>query len=635
MIKQIAGIVLTVLFSSVYGADPKYPVSSIPEELRKDVNVVVREDQMTFKIHSKSRSTLKVLLVVTIMNGNGKHWATNDIGYDKLTKITSFKGTAYDAQGNVIKKLRSNEIYDQSDFDGSLYSDNRFKSADLSQNIYPYTVEFEYETEHKFLYSIPSSTIIPAEKTSVQHASYSLIYPEGLEPRYRTHNVDVSPKKEKTPDGFHMLSWSFENLKPIRFEPLGPPSERIVPIILAAPSSFEYGGYAGSMNTWKEYGEWQALLIKDRDKLPESTKQKVREITKDLVTTEEKAKAIYEYLQNKTRYVSVQLGIGGLQPFDATLVDQTGYGDCKALSNYTVAMLREVGVKSYYTKINAGPNARDVISDFPSHQSNHIIVAVPNDKDTLWLECTDQSNPFGYLGTFTGDRKGLMITEEGGKLVHTTRYAADKNVLSRSADVFVEITGDATAKVQTTYSGLQYENGRLDANLNNPDDQKSWLQKNTFIPSFDITAFKMVNHKDKIPSAVVNVDLSLKRLATVSGKRLFLTPNLMNRSTYIPEKVEARKTPVVRRMAYTHIDTIRYHLPEGIYPEFLPAPVKLSSQFGEYEASFTIDQGNMIYIRKITMKKGEFPAESYNALIDFYRNLNKADNTKIVFLSKT
>jgi hypothetical protein len=109
----------------------------------------------------------------------------------------------------------------------------------------------------------------------------------------------------------------------------------------------------------------------------------------------------------------------------------------------------------------------------------------------------------------------------------------------------------------------------------------------------------------------------------------------MNRFTYIPDKVESRKTNVIRRAAYTDLDTIRYHLPEGIYPEFLPEPVKLKTKFGEYEATYKVDQGNLVYIRKLKMNKGEFPPETYQEMIDFFKGMNKADNTKLVFMSKT
>jgi hypothetical protein len=88
-------------------------------------------------------------------------------------------------------------------------------------------------------------------------------------------------------------------------------------------------------------------------------------------------------------------------------------------------------------------------------------------------------------------------------------------------------------------------------------------------------------------------------------------------------------------MAYTDIDTIRYALPEDIYPEFLPEPVRMKSVFGEYESSFKIDQGSLLYVRKVKMNKGEYPADSYNQLIDFYKGMNKADNIKMVFISKT
>lgn len=341
-------------------------------------------------------------------------------------------------------------------------------------------------------------------------------------------------------------------------------------------------------------------------------------------------------MQNRTRYVSIQLGIGGFQPFEASVVDNTGYGDCKALSNYMASMLDVVGIPSHYALIRAGAGAAKMKTDFPSSQFNHAVVAVPNGADTLWLECTSQTNPFGYIGTFTGDRQALIITDTGAKIVNTTSYGTDHNTQIRSAHVTLTTSGDASAKITTVYSGTQYENEGLCFLLDNQyDEQKKWIQENTHIASFDIKSFHIKNVKEKNPSAVVTLDLALRKLAAVSGKRLFITPNLMNRSTYVPEKVTERKTNVVRRTTYMDIDSIHYTLPEGLYPEFLPEPITIQSAFGEYEASFKVDDKGLLYIRKIKMNKGEFPPSSYPTMIDFYKNINKADNTKLVFLNKT
>jgi hypothetical protein len=244
--------------------------------------------------------------------------------------------------------------------------------------------------------------------------------------------------------------------------------------------------------------------------------------------------------------------------------------------------------------------------------------------------------PYGFIGTHTDNRFGLMVTEDGGKLRRTTYYAAEKNLQSTVADVILDATGNAKAKVVTNYSGLQYENNGLAFVLSNTsEEQKKWIQENTQIPTFDVGQFSMTNKKDKIPTATVKMDLSLTKYASVSNKRIFLTPNLMNRSTFMPEKVENRKTPFVLSRGYTDIDTIKYHIPESMYPEFLPPASKFTSRFGTYESGFQLDQGSLIYFRKMTRKDGEFPAEAYQELIDFYKSINKADNTKLVFLSKT
>jgi len=445
----------------------------------------------------------------------------------------------------------------------------------------------------------------------------------------------VQPSIELLANGMESMTWTFLNLKPDQIESNGPGSEEVVARLLVAPTEFEFSGYAGTMKTWSDYGKWQQSLNKDRNILPEQTKNKIKELTKNLPTDEEKVKAVYEYVQNKTRYVGIQLGIGGWQPFPASVVDEVGYGDCKGLSNYTVALLQAAGIKGYYTIIRGGRNERAINPEFPSNQFNHIVVSVPNGKDTLWLECTSQTNPFGYQGKFTEDRWALMVTEDGGKLVRTINYRPEQNVQSRTAEVRLDEAGNAKAKIRTTSKGLQYENGNLEYYISSPDKQKKWIEANTKIPNFNIDTYSVKENKGKLPSAIVNLNLTLNRYASVSGKRLFITPNLMNRWSHVPEKMIERKTDVVTRSNFIDYDTIVFNLPENLYPEFLPEPVKINSKFGEYEASFNFDAGKVTYIRRVKVWKGRFPKETYNEFVDFYKNVSKADNVKLVFLNKT
>lgn len=283
-------IVLLSLITVIgYAADPKYPVVLIPAGLQENANVVIRNEEMVFKILSKSRAIFSVKSAYTILNEKGNRYATEVVAYDKLSKINRFEAVAYDAMGKQIKKLKNSEFYDQSAFDGfSLYSDNRIKAANVEQNTYPYTVEFEYEIEYKFLFFIPSYTLLHSENVSLEKSSYTLVFPKELEPRYKTQNVIKEVSQQKTAEGLESLVWRFENVTPLTFERNGPLREEMITKISAAPSAFSYEGYEGNMNSWTEFGHWINSLNKGRDALPEETIQKIKQLTSTLKTTEEK-----------------------------------------------------------------------------------------------------------------------------------------------------------------------------------------------------------------------------------------------------------------------------------------------------------------------------------------------------------
>ena len=79
----------------------------------------------------------------------------------------------------------------------------------------------------------------------------------------------------------------------------------------------------------------------------------------------------------------------------ASDVDKLGYGDCKALTNYTKTLLDAVDVESYYTVVYGGKRIRNIDKEFSATEGNHVILCLPNEEDYIWLECTSQKTPFG------------------------------------------------------------------------------------------------------------------------------------------------------------------------------------------------------------------------------------------------
>jgi hypothetical protein len=81
--------------------------------------------------------------------------------------------------------------------------------------------------------------------------------------------------------------------------------------------TFHLENVDGSAKSWKEFGQWYSSeILTGTTILPEETKAKMSPVG-DEKNPIMKAKLIYDYVQQKSRYVSIQVGIGGWKPMDA------------------------------------------------------------------------------------------------------------------------------------------------------------------------------------------------------------------------------------------------------------------------------------------------------------------------------
>ena len=618
-------------------AQSEYKADAIPAALKENAHSVVRRQETVFTVKSPGEATERIHSVITILDKEADDQATMAVWYDKLSKITNLEGSLYDADGKLIKKLKKSDIRDYSSYgDYNLFDDNRFKSAVFpKQPTYPYTVEFLVETTEHNLMFYPTWMPQRKEYVAVEQASYTIQMPAGLALRYKEDNLSTPVTQTTLADGGKAYTWKLVDRLAVEFEPLSPPAREQLPAVYTAPTDFEVQGYKGSVTSWNDIGRFYDKLNDGRDQIPADVRQSVTELTKDEPTKRGKVQKLYQLLQHQTRYVSVQLGIGGWQTIEADKVAASKYGDCKALTNYTKALLKAANITAYTALVRAGADEADVQVDFPSFQFNHVILCVPDGRDTLFLECTAGYGVTGYTGNFTGNRHALLVLPGGGRLINTPVYRPTDNRQERQLQITVGEQGDATARVKTRYSGLQQESCARAVHTMNHEDQRNWLLKRISLPAFELTSFSYVEQPvGTLPVVTETMDLDIRHWATASGSRLYLPLNPLSTLSPAAPLTQARKASLYLRPSYDFedSDTITYQLPKGYRPEFMILPVAIHSKFGDYAAQASVDGDRVRYTRRVRMQGGRFPATAYADWVDFRKKVAKADRMQMVFV---
>ena len=627
---KISSLCVVIFFSCIIAlkAQDYYSVASISPEMIKNADAVVRLQEETFTINSISSASYNIREIVTILNEDALHMSVYFGSEDKFHTYHFGKITIYNKDGKKVKSFGTGELKPWTSSSGTnIYDDVFYEYVDPEYMIYPFTAEITFSISYNETFDLPDWSYYSAYNVSVEKSTFTVSVPSDYKLRYFEQNITkkaeiLTSAKNTT------YKWSIENIPALETEPFSVSLEKYSPAVFLAPSDFLYGGKKGNTETWKNYGSFVEILNNGRDILPEETQLKVREIASSTNDTIAIIKKLYKYMQDKTRFVSIQKGIGGLQPIEAEKVDKTSYGDCKALSNYMKALLKIAGIKSFATDIKAGEDEDNIYEDFPFNQFNHVILCVPYRSDTIWLECTSQRKPFNYLGSFTDDRECILITEKGGVKIHTQVYKSEQNLYANKALVTIDNAGNGTASIVTKYSYLFFDNRWSMLYLDN-ENQKKALTNSIDIPGFTLTSFSFKQPDVDKPVMYEELSLKLTKYATLLGDRILLPVNLMNRIDRLPSNAADRKMDIEFKRERMLIDTIIYSLPSGYAAASVPQPMEYSSPFASYRAE-VINKGNeIIYVRKIRYNKGIYPASQYPQLLEFNKNVATADNTKI------
>lgn len=618
---------LFILLFPLWGMAQKYSVISIPQKLKSHADAIIRDEEINIDINKANEVWIIHTKVITILNPAGKYFGAIRINYNKSRPVRSVSGSLYDANGQLIRKFKKSDFEDVSSVqDFSLFEDKREKRLLPSASVYPYTIKYQYEQKYKFSLYLPKWIPVIASGIAVQKSSFKVSTPEDIPLRYYEQQlqkslIDSSDKNKIT------YTWTITNMPTLADEPYSLPLFKAnVPLVIVSPVRFEYYGMKGSFHDWKEYGKWvYDHLLKGRDGLPESTVNHIHQLIDGLSSPKEIAEKIYTYAKHKNRYISIQIGKGGFEPMIASEVDKVSYGDCKALVNYMMALLKVAGIPSYYTEVYAGDQNISLLPDFASAaQGNHIILCVPFGQDTTWLECTNKYMPFGYLGTFTGNRNVLICTPQGGILTHTLKYPDSVNKQKQTAQFVLDSIGNLQGNMTTLFKGLLYEN-RLPFEMITHSRK---IKKVKAIYSFlqmDILKYHLAFKKQALPMAKENISFTSPRYAATGENSLIIPLNPVNRFQDIPRMVKNRKNKLYIAHGYVMTDSLSYTFPSGYTLSLIPENISLNKPFGSYTTQIKTGNNKLVYIRTLKVHSGYYPAKNYADFITFLSQVSGYD----------
>lgn len=611
-------------------AQQDYDIKKIPATLLKNADRVVRYQHAEFDLNSPSKGKYNFYEVQTLLNQSAADELSFSFNSNKFKTLSSVTVRLLDAQGNEFRKYTKknfSEVINASD----LVPEGKILSLDAQVYDFPVTVITEYELDFKGIFMLPPY-LMQYPKQSVERSEFVFKSNSALDFRYLEKNTDLQPAiTNKGADKIY--TWTATNLPARIYEESSGALENSFPIVLFAPVKFELDGYAGDMSTWKDLGRWYNSLVKDDNKLSVENQKLIVDLVKDAKDEKEKIAALYKYMQKNFRYVSIQLGIGGLKPEPANMVHKLKYGDCKGLSNYMQACLNAVNIKSYVAWIRSGScNKSQVNIDpaFPYDHYNHQILCIPGSKDSIWLECTSSDSDAGYLGSFTSDRDALLMKEDGGVLVRTPRNEAENNSFTSTSTVTVNENGGGHAGISLAMNG-DFKS-RLFHRLAESTKEE---QKDILVSELGFKQPEKFNFYPGLTGQNANakLDLELDKVPEfTAGTKMFLNQRLFRFNDIVLAANQNRTQDFYFPSPFKKSDTTIYFLPEGFEPEMLPGDQEFQCKYGRFSSRITFNknQHSLTCIATLVVSDNHIAAAGYGEVKKFFDNVQAFCNEKVV-----
>jgi Domain of Unknown Function with PDB structure (DUF3857)/Transglutaminase-like superfamily len=604
-----------------------------PHDEKTDAVLLYSEEILNVQSNGKIKSIER--RAYKILRPAGREHGTIYASYDAETRITGVRGWCIPAQGKDYE-VKDKDVVETALFgvsNGELATDLRTKILKIPApdpgNIVGYEIEHEDRP-----YILQDEWGFQGEEP-VREARYTLQLPAGWE--YKAAFLNY-PEVKASSAGSNQWQWVVSNVEAIRPEGDMPPWRAVAGQMIVSffPPG---GGQSKGFGNWNDMALWEAGLVRGRRDSSPEIKQKVAALTTSETSATRKMAVLGKFVQDDIRYVAIELGIGGWQPHAANDIFSHHFGDCKDKATLMSAMLKEVGIDSYYVIVNTRRGS--VNANTPAvNWFNHVILAIKlpdgtGDADLkavlqhktlgrlLIFDPTDEMTPFGYLRGALQANFGLLVTDAGGELIELPKLAASMNGTQRTAKLTLTPTGTLTGDVTEIRMGDPAARQRYALRSAATDKDKVKPIENVLAESlsnYRLTHASVTNLQRNEQPFGWDYSLVVDNYAKTAGNMLLVRPRVLGSgSSALLETKEARKFPVEFAGPSLDSDTFEITLPSGYEVSDLPPPVDVDYEFASYHSKTEANGNTLKYTRRLEVKELTVPLAQMESLKKFYR----------------
>jgi hypothetical protein len=463
---------------------------------------------------------------------------------------------------------------------------------------------------------------------------FSLSVPAAKPIHIKVHNDEtLQPTLVSSKDGKRKTyTWTMKNLPPIDLEPMMPPLNEIGVWLEAT-----------SLDSWEGIARWFWSLERPQEAGSTAMRQTVNQLIAGKTSEEEKARAIYDWVAQRVRYVGLEFGESAYQPHKASQVYEKLYGDCKDKAILLVTMLRMAGIKAQPVLLRAasapglGLHTKDRLPGLNAF--NHCIAKASIGGKPVWLDSTAESCLFGDIPAGDRGADAFVVGEDSGAFETIPAYGADQNRVDSHLKVKVQPDGSAEMDALLEFKGETEQAFRMIIRNLTPDKRKELAQRLalSIATGAKLNGFQVPSDTDRSSPYTLHLQLTAPNWAKKSGKLMIFPVGVATTGGKESSQVrlfvkESRKWPIVIEGDFLSSGEAAITLPEGYGIEDMPGEIALEAPLWSYHRTVakSPDGRTLSLTNTLRMSAGRISTADYGPVKSLYDSAIKSNEEPVV-----